>query len=203
MSTEKLLMCNNFQERLKHLRKNRNKAEFARFLGIPAPMYHRYELGQIPKEDNLRIISERLNVSIDWLLTGREDITTTLSYSFRERLFEAKGTTGLSIPELAKILRTTPAEIEHLMNHGGAPSLELLNAFETHLQPLIDQRKNTPITEVISTADLSRTDSTLADLRAAVADIQSQLTTLTTLIDSALQLSSNHLNSNHIKKEPS
>jgi transcriptional regulator with XRE-family HTH domain len=60
-----------FSERLKSLRGDRNKAEFARVLGIPAPMYHRYEDGQVPKENNLRVIAERCGVTIDWLL-GRE-----------------------------------------------------------------------------------------------------------------------------------
>lgn len=57
-----------FSERLIGLRGLRKKAEFARFLGIPAPMYHRYESGQVPKEANLRVISERCGVTIDWLL---------------------------------------------------------------------------------------------------------------------------------------
>lgn len=65
-------MSDFFSDRLRELRGNRNKAEFARFLGIPAPMYHRYELGQVPKEDNLRVISKRCQVTVDWLL-GLED----------------------------------------------------------------------------------------------------------------------------------
>jgi transcriptional regulator with XRE-family HTH domain len=72
VSTEKLRECDFFSERLKTLRKDSNKAEFSRFLGIPAPMYHRYEQGQIPKEGNLRVIANRCGVTIDWLL-GRDD----------------------------------------------------------------------------------------------------------------------------------
>jgi transcriptional regulator with XRE-family HTH domain len=61
-------MSDFFSTRLKLLRGDRNKAEFSRFLGIPAPMYHRYELGQVPKQENLRVISDRCGVTIDWLL---------------------------------------------------------------------------------------------------------------------------------------
>jgi hypothetical protein len=50
------------------LRGNRAKATFARFLGIPAPMYHRYERGQVPKEKNLQVLAERCGVTVDWLL---------------------------------------------------------------------------------------------------------------------------------------
>ncbi len=38
-------------------------------------MYHRYELGQMPKEDKLCLISETCGVSLDWLLTGNPGVT--------------------------------------------------------------------------------------------------------------------------------
>jgi len=59
-----------FAARLKELRGNRSKAEFARDLGIPAPMYHRYETGQVPKSDNLRVIATKCDTTVDWLLGG-------------------------------------------------------------------------------------------------------------------------------------
>lgn len=61
-------MSDFFSRRLQSLRGDRNKAEFARFLGIPAPMYHRYELGQVPKNENLRVIADKCGVTVDWLL---------------------------------------------------------------------------------------------------------------------------------------
>jgi Helix-turn-helix. len=64
-------MSNFFSERLKSLRGARKPAEFARFLGIPAPMYHRYENGQIPKENNLRVIAEKCGVTVDSLLSNK------------------------------------------------------------------------------------------------------------------------------------
>lgn len=39
-------------------------------LGIPAPMYHRYELGQIPKHEKLEVIALNCGVTIDWLLAS-------------------------------------------------------------------------------------------------------------------------------------
>jgi transcriptional regulator with XRE-family HTH domain len=62
-----------FSEILQSLRiaKAMNKAEFARYLNIPAPMYNRYENGQVPKECNLRVIADRCGVTVDYLL-GRE-----------------------------------------------------------------------------------------------------------------------------------
>jgi transcriptional regulator with XRE-family HTH domain len=66
-------MSNLFSERLKGLRGDRNKAEFSRELGIPAPMYHRYEAGQIPKSHYLGVIADKCKVTVDWLLHGPPD----------------------------------------------------------------------------------------------------------------------------------
>jgi transcriptional regulator with XRE-family HTH domain len=57
-----------FSARLRSLRGTRTKAEFARFLGVPPPMYHRYELGQVPKSSNLKVIADRCGVTIDALI---------------------------------------------------------------------------------------------------------------------------------------
>lgn len=68
MSTKKLPCGDNFSERLKSLRGERNKAEFSRFLGIAPAVYQRYEDGRIPNPKHLSVISERCQVTIDWLL---------------------------------------------------------------------------------------------------------------------------------------
>lgn len=47
-------------------------AEFARFLGFPAPVYQRYEKGRIPSAENLSVIAQKCSVSTDWLLSNRE-----------------------------------------------------------------------------------------------------------------------------------
>lgn len=61
-----------FSERLKSLRGDKTRAAFARFLGIPPAMYHRYERGQVPKDRNLKVIADHCGVTVDWLL-GRTD----------------------------------------------------------------------------------------------------------------------------------
>ena len=75
MSNGKLHESNFFSARLISLRGKRSKAEFARFLGIPAPMYHRYELGQIPKNENLRVIASKCGVTVDSLLSSKQPVT--------------------------------------------------------------------------------------------------------------------------------
>jgi transcriptional regulator with XRE-family HTH domain len=88
-------MSDLFSERLRKLRGSRNKATFARFLGIPAPMYHRYELGQVPKNENLRVIAEHCGVTVDWLLGVGTDpppgVNQEIRKSGRECYPEAAG----------------------------------------------------------------------------------------------------------------
>ena len=69
-----------FSERLKTLRATRSKAEFARFLGFPPPVYQRYEDGRIPSPTNLSVIAERCSVSLDYLL-GRAPASAPASAS--------------------------------------------------------------------------------------------------------------------------
>ena len=65
---------NVFSGRLKKLRGDRSKAEFARFLGFLAPVYQRYECGRIPSANNLSVIASRCSVTVEWLL-GNESHT--------------------------------------------------------------------------------------------------------------------------------
>ena len=61
-------MSNAFAQRLRALRGSRSQVAFARELGIPAPMYHRYERGQLPQAKNLRVIADHCQVTVDSLL---------------------------------------------------------------------------------------------------------------------------------------
>jgi len=72
MSTNNITEKKLFSDRLKLLRGNQKKAVFARRLGIPPPVYQRYEDGRLPSAENLSVISERCSVSTDWLL-GRSE----------------------------------------------------------------------------------------------------------------------------------
>ena len=102
-------MSNYFSERLRSLRGARKPAEFARFLGIPAPMYHRYENGQIPKENNLRVIAEKCGVTVGSLLADNEVITTggeNLTY-WKNRVAELENKLAMVSGALALILQGT------------------------------------------------------------------------------------------------
>lgn len=62
-----------FPERLRELRGNRSREDFADFLGINPRSLINYESGQrVPKADILKLICSRAGVSSDWLLSGEE-----------------------------------------------------------------------------------------------------------------------------------
>jgi transcriptional regulator with XRE-family HTH domain len=94
-----------FSERLKTLRATRSKAEFARFLGFPPPVYQRYEDGRIPSPTNLSVIAERCSVSLDYLL-GRAPTSAPASAS------EAP-----SLPSPPQLLREPRAEYTAAPDH--------------------------------------------------------------------------------------
>jgi len=102
-------MSNFFSERLKSLRGARKPAEFARFLGIPAPMYHRYEKGQIPKESNLRVIAEKCGVTLDSLLSDKKSVPlrNTDSKGLEKRVIELENKLAMVSKALALILQGT------------------------------------------------------------------------------------------------
>lgn len=62
-----------FSSRLRQCRGSRNKANFAFFLGLAAPTYHRYEAGRIPKPEILHRIARRCDTTPEWLLGGVAD----------------------------------------------------------------------------------------------------------------------------------
>jgi len=59
-----------FSARLKQCRGDRNKAEMAIFLDLPAPTYHRYESGRIQKPEILHRIAKKCDTTPEWLLGG-------------------------------------------------------------------------------------------------------------------------------------
>ena len=107
MSKEKLHESNFFSERLFALRGNRTKAEFARFLGIPAPMYHRYELGQIPKNENLKVISEKCGVTVDSLLSSNKLVANSNDAYWSKRVDELEAKLSMVSKALELILQGT------------------------------------------------------------------------------------------------
>lgn len=144
MSTQKLSELKTFSDRLNFLRGNKSKAHFAKEIGISPPLFSQWEKGAVPTYDKVRLISERVGRTPDWLLTGINKAGTSLTYTMRERLYEAKGATGLRVPQLADRMGVDVKEVERIMNEGGEPDGAFLSAFEQHLQPEIDRIKSTP-----------------------------------------------------------
>lgn len=62
-------------KRLSHIRGKRSKTEFAKHLGVSKVYITRYENGEVkPSFDFLKILTEKENININWLLTGEGDI---------------------------------------------------------------------------------------------------------------------------------
>jgi len=68
-----------FAERLKALRGDLSKAEFARKLGVSSPVYQRYEEGRIPRANTLSVIAERCGVRIEYLLCNNPGLSAHAS----------------------------------------------------------------------------------------------------------------------------
>ena len=75
MSTGKLRGLKSFQERLECLRGSDSKASFAAKIGISPPLYSQWLNGASPTFEKVRLISERLGVTVDQLLTGHEGVS--------------------------------------------------------------------------------------------------------------------------------
>ena len=132
-----------FSSRLRMARGQRSQAEVCEVLEIKQGTYSTWELGKY--EPPLGIIvklAAYFGVTVDWLLTGREGVSTRLEYGMREMLFEARGATGLTVPGLAAKMGVDKREVEKIMNEGGNPSGALEAAFEKHLQPAIDAARS-------------------------------------------------------------
>lgn len=80
-----------FSERLKGLRGDRKKAEFARFLGVSSPQtYQNYEAGRIPEPEILINIADKCGVTVDWLF-GREPTMVLRESTCEYRVTRAPG----------------------------------------------------------------------------------------------------------------
>jgi len=59
--------------RIRQIRGKLKKAEFADILGIPRPNLSKYESGRKPPADVLQKIADYGEVTVKWLLTGKEE----------------------------------------------------------------------------------------------------------------------------------
>lgn len=133
-------MLNNFSERLKMLRGNQSKADFARFLGVSAPLYQRYEEGRTPRSDILSLIATKCNKTVEWLLTGKEGVAIPIHSDIRDMVIKGMGASGTTAHELAELMKVKPSEVQAALD-GKDQSHAFSQAFETHVQPIIDMRK--------------------------------------------------------------
>lgn len=120
--------------RLRLLRSERSKADFARFLGLSAPVYQRYEAGRIPAKDKLLEIAKRCRVDPDWLI-GREEAERSAGVkplepceglsSPQAKLRHYQFQTQRTPAEVARDLDTSEAEIEAIIagDHPMPPSI--------------------------------------------------------------------------------
>jgi transcriptional regulator with XRE-family HTH domain len=60
-----------FPGRLQELRAGRSQRQFARDLGVFQQNINRYENGQVPHIDFMIVVSEKCNVSLNWLILGK------------------------------------------------------------------------------------------------------------------------------------
>ena len=116
--------------------------KLAEIAGVAPSSVTKWSNGASIRNDALSRIAIYFGKTVDWLLTGREGVSTRLEYGMREMLFEAKGATGLTVPGLAAKMGVDKREVEKIMNEGGNPSGALEAAFEKHLQPAIDAARS-------------------------------------------------------------
>jgi predicted transcriptional regulator len=133
-------MLNNFSERLKSLRGSQSKADFARFLGVSAPLYQRYEEGRTPRSDILSVIATKCNKTVEWLLAGKESVMISNTSDIRDMIIRGMGATGKNAHDLAELMGVSPGEVQSALK-GDSQNLAFTHAFEQHVQPIIDMRK--------------------------------------------------------------
>lgn len=156
-------MSDFFSARLRELRGIRSKAEFARFLGVPAPMYHRYELGQVPKSHYLQVISDRCGVTIEYLLGDKPGIAAHGSD------FQAAAHAGQSPPVAAYDLHVR----EHPPSSSTTPATPLQTACR-----------------IPASCDIS---ADISNVQERLAKMEAQLDTLTRLLGATLAASAQHV----------
>lgn len=98
------------QDRLKNLRKNKKltQTDVASYLGLTTSAIYKYEIGKAePNSETLQNYSKLFNVSLDYLLTGKEDKKINL---------------GIKIPVLGTIPAGIPIEaVEEILDYEEIP----------------------------------------------------------------------------------
>lgn len=76
-----------FEDRFKKLRGEMSKVEFAKKIGITKQKVSNYEKGIVkPTYDVFYLLAQKLNVNINWLLTGKGEIYQGNRFISRENV---------------------------------------------------------------------------------------------------------------------
>lgn len=118
--------------------------KLSEIVGSTPQNVQRWKSGGTIVPEHLNKLALYFNTTVDYLLTGRAVASVTLTYGIRERLYEAKGATGLCIHGMAQKMGVDAKEVERLMKHGGNTTGAFIDAFEAHMQPVIDLIKAQP-----------------------------------------------------------
>jgi transcriptional regulator with XRE-family HTH domain len=131
----------NFSDRLDSMRKGMTQKEFANKIGVPLNTYTAWLRGErLPSFEAIINICTVLDVKSDWLLTGKEGSSIPITSTLRDKIQRGLGATGKNSHELATLLGVSPGEVQAALD-GTDQSQAFSQAFETHVQPIIDMRK--------------------------------------------------------------
>jgi len=130
----------NFPTRLDSLRKGMTQKEFANKIGVPLNTYTAWLRGErLPSFEAITNICTVLDVKADWLLTGKEGTMIPNTSEIRDMIIRGMGATGLNAHELAELMKVSAAEVQAALD--GKPQNQAFSqAYETHVQPIIDMR---------------------------------------------------------------
>jgi len=170
-------------ERIAELAKKHNISwtKLAKVAGVAPSAVTKWRSGGGIKTDALNRIAMHFGVSADWLLAGISSVR--LEPQIRDRLFEAKGATGMTPQDMADLMGVSYLEVAAAMN-GASANGEFINLFDAHLQPLINavKAKRTELPSEVGSAPVPSP----APLEARVTQLESKVETLTQLIGAQL-----------------
>ena len=114
--------------------------KLAEIAGVVPSSVTKWSNGASIRNEALQQIAIAFGKTTDYLLTGREGASIQLSYGMREKLYEAKGATGLNAHQLAERMGVPAKEVEAAFK-GEPHTLAFSEAFEKTLQPVIEERR--------------------------------------------------------------
>ena len=130
-----------FFNRLEKLRSSMSKADFSRKTGISQPLYQKWMAGAIPSGDKLKLIADAFDVSVDWLLTGRDNISFSVSRDFRDRFLQACDKLDVSPMKIIEIMGVKNQDVQDIIHKKKPETYEITHAFDKKIDPLLEELK--------------------------------------------------------------